>query len=564
MSNPWAEGRWAALIGLVLLWARPSYGAVEEITLYPTEDTPREPPHSLPRPAEPESEPDSSLDAAPELPGDLVETINLEGETPPSPTPAPPSTPAQPESARFELNGWARQSFELGVSSAGIREAFREAEPEAAALPYDRLVARSQLFARARYSRGRWFEASVSGALSYSIFEQGPAEQSTAFNGFNGQSSRGVLEPRLYELYVGFFTRALDVRVGQQRLSWGRGEFISPNDVVNARDLRDPLVSERELRTLPTLMLRADLDLGFGTLQGVLSPIYTPDRFDLYGSNWAAIQPDAPLWSRGFVNLVRRSIDETLDEPAQSLLVATRVPERDLSEPVLGARFSWTVGGVDVNHYYQYGFDGPLLEVDPALAQSLGALDFDTAGLVDLLPWFAAIDAGNTPLRATYVRRHHVGADLSTTIGPIALRLDGAYQTKRVFFERNLLGVASPALQGVISLEYQSADKDKVVLVEGIYLRVLDEQVRPLLIYDVDSSAIALDLRWPLWRPLVFEVRALFGLQPETVIVQPELAINLHPAVLSLGGLWLGGEPYSLGRYFDRNRELYVKAKAYF
>ena len=166
----------------------------------------------------------------------------------------------------------------------------------------------------------------------------------------------------------------------------------------------------------------------------------------------------APSWARGLANLARRSIDPTLQESAQRLLMATRYPQSDLTEPVLGGRLSWSTGGVDVNHYYQFGFDGPLVRIDPAFAATLAGIDFSSAGLVALEPWLAAIDAGQQPVQASYVRRHHVGTDLATAFGPLVLRLDAAYQSKRVFFRRDLSGIVSPIVEGVLSVEYQTGD----------------------------------------------------------------------------------------------------------
>jgi len=135
----------------------------------------------------------------------------------------------------------------------------------------------------------------------------------------------------------------------------------------------------------------------------------------------------------GSANLARRSLDPTLQESAQRLLSATRYPKSDLTEPVLGARLSWSAGGVDVSYYYQYGFDGPLIKIDPAFAGTLASIDFNQAGLADLEPWLAAIDRWSPPVQASYVRRHHVGMDLATTVGPFAFRVDAAYESKRVF-----------------------------------------------------------------------------------------------------------------------------------
>jgi hypothetical protein len=202
--------------------------------------------------------------------------------------------------------------------------------------------------------------------------------------------------------------------------------------------------------------------------------------------------------------------------------------------------------------------------MEPALATGLASLDYDEAGLVDLGPWLGAIDAGLQPLRARYVRRHHVGTDISTTLGPFALRLDAAYQSERVFFRRDLMGLVSPSVQGVASIEYQTGDPDKLILLEAIYVSLVDLPPAPLMIYARDTVAVATNVRWPLWDPVSFELRALVGIEPETSIVQPEVKVKLDALTLSAGGLWLDGEAFSLGEYFERNREIYAKAKYLF
>ena len=108
---------------------------------------------------------------------EVVETIDRSAEpadaeaaTAPPPE-LPPSTPilapapASASNERFELHGWARQTLELGLS----KRASDAKDPDATSVPYDQLASRSQLFIRARYSRARWFEANVSGAISYSL-----------------------------------------------------------------------------------------------------------------------------------------------------------------------------------------------------------------------------------------------------------------------------------------------------------------------------------------------------------------------------------------------------------
>jgi hypothetical protein len=486
---------------------------------------------------------------------DLVESID--GAPGPVAAAASRASPSAPDPDRFELRGWARLSTELGLGEAGPSEAARGPT----AMSYDPLVLRNQLFARARYSHARWFEANLSGVLSYGIFERSPALASTTFTGFNGQSTRGELDTRLHELFLAFYFERVDLRIGQQRLAWGRADFISPNDVINARDARDPFLSEQELRATPTLLARADFDLGFGSLQAVFSPVFVPDRFDVYGSNWAALQPGAPAGLRGLVGLLDRSSDPSLQSTLQTLLQATGLPRADFTQPSAGAKFAWSAGGIDVSHYYHYGFDGPFLAIAPDLAMTLANTDFGRVGLADLQPFLRAIDDGRHPLQVTYVRRHHVGLDAGTTLGPVAVRLDAALQSTHVFFRRDLQGVKSPSLRGVLSVEYQTGEPDKALVLELLYQRVLSRMHAPLLFYDRDTLGVASILRWPLFRRFGGELRIVQGLQPVSTVLQPQLNAKFDALVLSLGSLWLQGARGSFGDYFRRNREVYLKAK---
>lgn len=521
-------------------------------------------------PAKPAAKAEPAAQAVPAEP-DVVETV---GDEPPAgrPTPAPSAggdviepiagqasiapVASPPPADKIELHGWARQSIEINNS----KTAFYDAEPDPVALRYDALVSRTQLFVRARYAHQRWLEIDASGFISYSFFEQTPDQRSTTFDGFNGQATRGTFEPTLHELYVALYGKQVDFRLGAQRVAWGRADFVSPNDVLNARDTRDPFVSETETRTIPALLARADIDLTAATLELIYQPLFTPDRFDVYGSNWAVIQPDAPVWLRGVTNVIASSVDPTQQGAAQTLLQSTQLPSGDGSAPVVGAKLAWSAGGVDVDHYYQYGFDGPRVAVDPALAGALGGVDWGHAGLTTLQPLLQAMDAGQHPLRVDYVRRHHIGLDATAPAGPFVVRLDAAYDTQRVFYRQDLTSTISPALQAVLSLEYQTGNVDNTLIVEETYLHAFDE-TGPLLIYDHDTLATALDARFKVRGPFSVELRAVLGERPVTAIVQPQVDFGVDPFVLSLGGLWLGGESGSFGDYFHRNREIYFKAK---
>jgi hypothetical protein len=476
---------------------------------------------------------------------DVVEVIGPEETVGKEAPPATPSVtgPAKPKNPpdRFEVAGWMRESSEWLLAPSG----FRQDAPSPLDVPHDRFISRSQIFVRASHVRERWFEATVSGVLGYSFREEGPSG-ANAFDGINGQASTADLQVDLRELYVGFFSTYFDFRIGQQRVAWGRADLQSPNDVLNARDLRDPILSETELRHVPTPLLRADIDMGAATLQLVGTPVFVPDVYDVYGTNWAAIQEDAaPAVKTLFASVWPRS-DPTKQAQFDALVHDTQLPAANWTAPSGGAKVSTVVGGTDLDFYYHYGFDStPYVSFNPSPISLL------------LTP--------TQPFSATYVRRHHVGFDAATTAGPLGLRIDVGYDTMRVYYHADFTSLSSPSVTAVASIEYQTGDIDKVILLEATYNRLVDGLDKPLLGYDQNSFGIAGTFRWPLWEGWAIDLRGLAGVEPVSFAMQPALRWKLSDSVfLKAGMALLGGEKNSLGWYYRHNTSAFLQAKYLF
>jgi hypothetical protein len=416
------------------------------------------------------------------------------------------ATSAPTVSERFEIGGWARQTGELFK--------FHDLQPGR-----NDGVLRSQLLVRARYSRGRSFEAAVSGLIGHGLF--------------HGEEWRGAFEPQLREAYLGVFWKRVDLRVGQQRVAWGRGEFIGPNDILNSRDTRDPFIQENELRYAPTPMARLDVDFGHFIVQGIFAPWYVPDRIDVYGTNWSGVQPSANAVTRAVVGMRAAEIDPSLFDPAQRVSQQTALPKADYTRPSGGVRIMSQLGRVDLSVMYHYGYDGPKVDINPA-----------TGGF-----------------SATYVRRHHVGLDASVAAGPIVLAFDTSFEDNHVFFTRALTGVTSPVYQAVATLDYQTGDVDKVLLVEGLYQHIFDMPQQELLAWKKDSAGASWLFRWPIYGPLRVETRVLVGIRPVSVIARGELGLKFGNLYGALGTLVVDGEGPSFGWYYRQNKELYALLK---
>jgi len=492
--------------------------------------------------------------------GDVTESIapDTPGDATTGPAAKPGSSPASSgESAeRLRLGGWARESVEYGFYDGGMRGSGAD---DLLRVPRDRVASRTELLIRSNYQRGHWFEAAVSGSL-----ELGTFVQSSGSDDLRSPGARAKVDGELRELYLGFFWPAFDLRLGQQRVAWGRADVFSPNDVLNARDLRDPFLSEAELRTLPTPMARGDFYAGPWTFEAVVEPVFVPDRFTLYGSNWAVIQPDAPAAARGLFGLLDRRLDPSIQDQLDGVLQQTRLPDWNGEGVSAAAKLGLSAEGVDWDLYYQYGYDGtPFVTLDPSLARLLGSTNFARATLADLAPILRALDQGIHPIDSEYIRRHHVGFDVALTAGPFVLRVDAAFESQRVFYRASdFTSIKSPTMLAVTSAEYQTGDLDKTLILEIVYVRLADHLAERLLSYDAPTSLGATALwRWPIFGDLGFSFRGIVGALPRFYMVQPALELKLGDFLLRGGALAMNGEAGSYGWYLRHDTTAYLQVR---
>ena len=459
----------------------------------------------------------------------------------PAPSLSPPSLTLTRRQHTIDLRGWARASAIVGLYRTGP-----QSPPDRFDVPHDQIVASQQMFLRLRYAYARSFEAVASGLLAFDVFGQ-DAPRADTYNIVNGAGSRTAFDASLREAYVGAFWRRFDFRLGQQRIVWGHGDAFTPNDILDGRDLREQLIPESDAFHLPGFAARAGVDLGFGSLEAVVHPFFQPDRFDVYGSNWALIQPDAPL---RYITLLRYVGNA----------VSPEAPPADLSATSAAARFGVDLHRFDFNAYYQYGFDRtPNLQIDPKYAATLAAIDY--AQPIDPVALAGPFLVGPRPITMTYVRRHHVGADVATSVGPILVRAEAAYDTSRVLIARDdLHGVVVPVVQATASIEYQPGELGRIVLVEAWYQHAFDlDPAQALWFVQRDSVAAAAVVKWHFFDDrLLLEARGVVGVQPFSWMVRGEVGYKHKALQIRAGAAVLDGDPYSFGGYYRANTSVYL------
>jgi hypothetical protein len=490
------------------------------------------------------------------------------GETAAAPRASAPEPTKDDE--RFEVSGWVR------FRASGMREddervpadpalAALTGDPSAEVLPYDRVTGDAQGYLRTRYRRGKRLEAVLAGSAAWSAF--GNAEPTaSAFAGLSESQPRSSFEAVLREGWLGIYRGAVDWRVGLQRIAWGRSDAFAVNDVVNARDVREPFTTETALQRLPTLAVRSDVALGSAaTLQLHVAPFFAPDSFDLWGSNGAIVQPSAPAAFRYLLNRVGKLTDPTLRAEAMALIGQTQKPRLDFTEPSAGARLGWEAGGFDGALYAHYGFHTqPYVRVSPDLPAALATVDPSTvSGLTK--PFLDAIERGQPLVLSTYVRRLHAGFDVSRALGPVVLKLEGAFDSRAPFLRTDFSAGLSPVAAGVLGLEWSPGDGNTFVLLESSAQQWLDlPPGAPLLFVRETTLSEAAVVRHTFAEKLELELRTVAVLDPLGYIVRPQIAWKEATWDVRVGAVWLDGDDGSYAKYYARNTQAFLIARGKF
>jgi hypothetical protein len=496
---------------------------------------------------------------------DVGESSSSSSSASRAPTPEPSR-----DDERVELSGWFR------VRASGMREddarvppdaalAALTGDPNAEVLPYDRATGDAQGYLRMRYRRGKRFEAVLAGSAAWGGF--GNAEPSAfAFAGPSSSQPRTAFEARLREGWVGFYRGSVDWRVGLQRITWGRSDAFAVNDVVNARDVRDPFTTETALQRLPSLALRSDVAIGeAASLQLHVAPFFVADAFDLWGSNGAFVQPSAPSAFRYLLNRVGKLADPTLRAEAMAIVGQSQLPRADFTEPSAGARFGWEAGGFDGALYAHYGFHTqPYVRVSPDLPLALATVDPSTVGGLTK-PFLDAIERGQPLVLATYVRRVHAGFDLSRAIGPVVAKLEGAFDTRAPFLRADFTAGLSPVAAGVLGLEWSPGGGNTFVLVESSVQQWLDMPPgAPLLFVRETTLSEAAVVRHLFGEKLEVELRSVAVVEPFGYVIRPQIAWKEASWDLRLGAVWLDGDDGSYAKYYARNTQAFLIARGKF
>ena len=389
---------------------------------------------------------------------------------------------------------------------------------------------------------------------------------------FDQETEFGIqrYEANIWDTYADVYGERFDLRFGNQLITWGYTDLLSPNDVINSRDLRrGPVVPVDELR-IPVLAAKTTAYAGPFYLQGVWVPIAPTDRFELLDGDHAILGPNATSVVERRIGSILKSLegDPNLGASLAPILAIGERPDNGIETGEVGASLGLRTPAIDAATYIYYGHErAPRIRVAQELADVLQMADPAT-----LSPEAIGMELANlammgiTPVEIDHPRKLSLGAAVSARVEPVGLKLEGAYQP-----EANtivippgggpLVGAAMALPQMTIAGGFDYARGTELnVLIEAAYTRIFDVPAG-LEVFRFDQDrlyTIGSRVAWSTGRG-TFQLRFLgfVDVTSPSYAIKPALRLSGHDHLsIEIAVGVYGGPANSLGGTQDRNDEV--------
>ncbi len=376
-------------------------------------------------------------------------------------------------------------------------------------------------------------------------------------------------EARLGETYVDYFGSGLSARAGNQVIVWGTAELITPNDVVNPRDLRRGFLERADELRQPVVALEVSGFHGPAYLTGVWVPVPASHRMELLNSDFALLGPSAPRLERSIGTALQRlKADPELGPALAPMLELDGSSSFGIQDSELGASAGFHFRHLDLLSYFFWGHErSPRIVIAEELATMLATAPAEALTPEQLADAVGALARqGVVAVASDYPRRVHTGGALATRLEPIGIKLDVGYTfgaTAPLTREGGgLLAAESRQLDrasGTVSLDYQRGAF--MVVAEGNVTRVLGVPAGAD-VYQMHGASAYLAAARIDWRPAAsaISMSLLSFVDVATTpsyAVRPAIRFSGHDHIsLEAAAILYEGPPDTLAGAADRNDEV--------
>jgi len=291
-------------------------------------------------------------------------------------------------------------------------------------------------------------------------------------------------EVQLDEAYVDFMFRDAEIRLGLQKVIWGKSDLISPFDILTSRDLMDPFLFPTLEDRIAQPGVRVNLSRGEYNIETVFFPVWLRSRVPLAETDKGSTTR-ADEWFPSMAVYPYQAF--LIDDPNLSWLIfiptyhPLKEPDKDLSTASFGIKVNTLKGEYDLDFYLVSTMDPmPTADITTVFAQgTIPDLGLNDPGLLITLD-------GN----AEFTRVTTIGAAGARTLGPLALRSEMAVLAGKQYFRLFDPQATEEALNELDTYGIGQVRGEPKSHTEFMWITGVDYEIPGLLIFTSSQLAI--------------------------------------------------------------------------
>ena len=355
------------------------------------------------------------------------------------------------------------------------------------------------------------------------------ADSATAHADFSLTAEDGrTVKPDLKELYVDWYGDSFDLRIGKQKILWGKGDGVFITDIVSPKDLSAFLTKDIGELRLGVTGIKLDYFAGSHQLEAVWLPVFTPAILPKPNSLWA-VSPSFPV---------------------TPTLTPAELPESSLKNAEYFARYSY------LGSLFDFQVMGGWMWNDTPIASITNKTMTPGVGITAIT------------IQPEYYQVAVAGLAASLPLGPLVLKTEGSFTWNQRYqesmnpqstgwVEKNdlqyLFGGDISFVGATLSLQW----------IQDIVLDHDDTLVRDEILNTM-TAILQRSFNRETLRAEIFSVVNIKDLETMDAMIKPQLTwIPGNGFQASLGGWFFLGESGQFGQYTENNG-VYLSTAFYF
>jgi hypothetical protein len=368
---------------------------------------------------------------------------------------------------------------------------------------------------------------------------------------YDNDEAKDETEAALYEAYANLTNPNWDITLGKQRIRWGKGDQISPLDMLNAEDVRQSVVVPLDERKLPSWLLRARYFFPQFTVDAVIDPWIQTSSFTYFDSDWAIYR------NLRQTILANPYITDDLKSFIGNIRIHEDLPDKSLENASAALRLSWQTDMSDYAISGRYGWESmPTITSFPVANFSYSG---QTGG--ELLQSLSTASIVSDAIESTYKRQTTLGFEWETIFDQIGFRGEVAYIDKISFLNDSLISSRNSVSYLVAGIDYTSAN-DWYFNIQAAWQRLYGYD-SSILYFEQDNIALLGEVRKPVWRGRIeFLLRLNTMLTDGSSYLQPAVKLKYFTNTeIETGIMLYSGDADTIFGSYDNADQAYLQAK---